>query len=602
MQITKTETQPHLLLRQWLSVALPTQVYHYTYLDPTTRDIRLLVLLPSQEKSAHIKCLLTQVSLDETPVYEALSYAWGSQSDKIGTVSLEGKPFPVTSNLEDALHHLRREEEPRTLWVDALSINQTDDEEKSHQVQQMKAIFQLATQVVIWLGKESDDSDLAMDLIADIHKTGVDKFMTGLESARSWEALANFYRRPWFSRVWVLQETAVSHLSPEVRAGNKRLSWDACEAARTYVENQINIKNDPVSNMVRATVQSTVAAIHNVRRDLSPTDPMSNLEMLLKRTMRFFATDPRDKVFALLGLAHECDRMEIVPDYSKNLEQIYAELAVYLISKNINMIYFNTNSPSEDHPSWVPDWSWLNRRWPLWSPGFYKAAGNTTQAGRFSQDLSTLTIPALLIDRVGVTDEFVPRGVDPIEYNESHVSLVIGNIEALLRKAIDEQPSNAELAELNPEKSDALWRTLVINKESTTFTCPAPKSYEEMFHVSRGRSEVPAKFQSKFPTQEERKHEFVRPYEQEVQSTMSDQRFFVTRNGRIGVGPRHLQEADLVVVFWGADMPCVLRKQGSEHMRFLGPAYVHGVMDGETFKHIQTKAELEEQSELFLLH
>lgn len=219
-----------------------------------------------------------------------------------------------------------------------------------------------------------------------------------------------------------------------------------------------------------------------------------------------------DKVFALLGLAHESDRMEIVPDYSKSLEQVYAELAVYLISKNINMIYFNTHSPYEDHPSWVPDWSWLNRRWPLWTPGFYKAAGNTAQAGQFSEDLSTFTVPALLIDRIDVTDESAPRGVDPIEYNESHLPLMIDNIESLLRKAIDEQPSNAKLAELKPEKSDALWRTLVINKEGTTLTCPAPDSYGEMFKVSRGQSEVPTTFQLDLPTEEERRQKFARPY------------------------------------------------------------------------------------------
>lgn len=601
LQITSTVAQPHMLLRQWLSSTLPTQVYHYTFLDPTAHDIRLLVLLPSKEESTQIECLLTQVSLDEQPDYEALSYTWGSQIEKIGLVSLEGRPFPVTPSLEDALRHLRLEEDPRTLWVDALSINQIDDEEKSHQVQQLKSIFQLARGVVIWLGIESDDSDLAMNLIADIHNVGADNFKTSLESASSWEALAKFYRRSWFSRVWVLQETAVSHSSPQVGAGKKWISWDACESARIYVESQIKNISDPVSTMVRNSIKATVAAIHNVRRDLSPTDPISNLETLLTRTMTFYATDPRDKVFALLGLAHESDRMDIVPDYSKSLEQVYAELAVYLISKNINMIYFNTNSPNEAHPSWVPDWSWLNRRWPLWTPGIYKAAGDTDQAGRFSEDLSTFTVPALLIDRIDFTDEIVPRGPDPVEYNESHLSLIISNIETLIRKAADEQPSNTELAELNPEESDALWRTLVINREGATLVHPAPDSYGEMFKVLRGKSGVPATYQTELPTEEQREQEFVRPYKEDMQSTMSDQRFFITRNGRIGVGPRHLQGADLVVVFWGADMPCVLREQGGGYARFLGPAYVHGVMDGEAFRHIETNAELQEQSELFLL-
>lgn len=85
--------------------------------------------------------------------------------------------------------------------MDALLINQIDDEEKTHQVQLMREIYEVASRVVIWLGKASDDSDLAMDLIADIHRVGPQDYKANLEDAKSWKALGMLYRRPWWSRV-----------------------------------------------------------------------------------------------------------------------------------------------------------------------------------------------------------------------------------------------------------------------------------------------------------------------------------------------------------------------------------------------------------------
>lgn len=92
----KHEKLPHQLLRQWLTVNIPNEIHRYAFLDPTTDEIRLITLLPSDETSARIECLLSHVSLNSKPDYEALSYAWGDQKEDIRAISLGGKPFPVT--------------------------------------------------------------------------------------------------------------------------------------------------------------------------------------------------------------------------------------------------------------------------------------------------------------------------------------------------------------------------------------------------------------------------------------------------------------------------------------------------------------------------
>ncbi|KAH6675423.1 heterokaryon incompatibility, partial [Halenospora varia] len=100
--------------------------------------------------------------------FEALSCAWGDQSRGIQTILLNNFRFPISPNLWDALHHLRSEEVGRVLWVGAICINQLDSVEKGSQIQKKGDIYQAASRVVIWLGKPGFDSDLAMDLVANM--------------------------------------------------------------------------------------------------------------------------------------------------------------------------------------------------------------------------------------------------------------------------------------------------------------------------------------------------------------------------------------------------------------------------------------------------
>jgi hypothetical protein len=83
-------------------------------------------------------------------------------------VSGEGAVFSVTQNLEIALWHLRRTDELRVLWIDAVCINQADIAERSNEAARMDDIFSRARQVVFWLGPKSEDSDLAMARLQSI--------------------------------------------------------------------------------------------------------------------------------------------------------------------------------------------------------------------------------------------------------------------------------------------------------------------------------------------------------------------------------------------------------------------------------------------------
>ncbi|KAF2803485.1 uncharacterized protein BDZ99DRAFT_399646, partial [Mytilinidion resinicola] len=99
--------------------------------------------------------------LGEHPTYEALSYTWGDMSTTT-TMDLCGHPFSISNNLESALRHLRQDSEWRDLWVDAICIDQSNMPERSAQVLKMAEIYRHASKVIVWLGEESSDSNLAM--------------------------------------------------------------------------------------------------------------------------------------------------------------------------------------------------------------------------------------------------------------------------------------------------------------------------------------------------------------------------------------------------------------------------------------------------------
>ena len=148
------------------------QSIHYSLLDYSRSEIRLLTLHPAQafleeSDTPVLTCTLETVSLLNSPSYVALSYAWGNSTTP-QIIHINGEPVPVGENLAAALSHIRKPDRPIILWVDAVCINQDDKLERSHQVSIMTVIYSKAEYVLAWLGVAADHSDKAMDLYSTI--------------------------------------------------------------------------------------------------------------------------------------------------------------------------------------------------------------------------------------------------------------------------------------------------------------------------------------------------------------------------------------------------------------------------------------------------
>lgn len=174
-------------------------------------SIRLLRLMPHQDKNAPIRCQLFDYPLHDsdkgTHLYETLSYVWGS-SDRPQSILIGDCDFPVTANLYAALEHLQDRFLERVLWVDAICINQKDMEERSRQVQAMAMIYAKSSRVLVWLGQAETDGDHALEAI---RVAAEERSVKPSMDKTNREAILRLLQRPWFQRIWV-GEAAVQQL------------------------------------------------------------------------------------------------------------------------------------------------------------------------------------------------------------------------------------------------------------------------------------------------------------------------------------------------------------------------------------------------------
>jgi hypothetical protein len=178
-------------------------------------NIRLLRLIPHQDKLAPIQCHLFEYPLRSlghhtAHLYEALSYVWGSGTHSLplyiqpplptGGVRESGigdiRCLHITKNLHTALIHIRDPYFDRVLWIDAVCINQQDNAEKGRQVQSMAKIYASASRVVVWLGPGTMDTAGAFEALC---KAASKKPV----STKVRDAIPALLRRPWFQRIWV---------------------------------------------------------------------------------------------------------------------------------------------------------------------------------------------------------------------------------------------------------------------------------------------------------------------------------------------------------------------------------------------------------------
>lgn len=297
-----------------------------------------------------IHCEIFEAWLDKSEgdlmPYEALSYTWGNVASTV-EITVTNCQMAVTINLFSALRHLRYENENRILWIDAICIDQTNLEERGYQVNQMGEIYKNAERVVVWLGEATDETDIAMDSIIKLHKEISKTASIQGASSQNWvnsrpfelctfsggfydwkdaeslqrRGLASLLGRSWFRRIWVLQEIANARVAL-IACGRKFVSAGTFALVPSGLE--LNVDHH---------CQAVLDIMPGVSRKESWWSQRRDLRTLLMKFEEGEATDPRDKIFALLGMATDvCDSKMMYADYEKDLQEVIQQTTLFLIS------------------------------------------------------------------------------------------------------------------------------------------------------------------------------------------------------------------------------------------------------------------------------
>jgi hypothetical protein len=226
----------------------------------------------------------------------------------------------VRTNLHLALQHIRREDKDKRIWIDQLSINQASKRERGHQVRIMGQIYANAAHVIVWLGPAYQDSDRAMEVLADWESIPkpVSWDMKGDWRKQDMSAILALLRRRYWRRVWVQQEI---HLARDftVHCGTFCAGKTGFVAAADFMlDSQRKL---PYGRKVPA-IETLVRTKNSPFRWTKKKN--SNLESWLRMGMRssLQMTEPRDLIYAMLGISSDCQNGEIVPDYEKPLSKI----------------------------------------------------------------------------------------------------------------------------------------------------------------------------------------------------------------------------------------------------------------------------------------
>jgi hypothetical protein len=285
--------------------------------------------------------------------YAALSYVWGERREE-SRIYINGIEVKIRSNLAAALEVIRDSPEVAAglkLWVDAICINQLDNEEKGRQIRRMGSIYAYARLVFFWLGQGTEDSDLAFRGANRKNEADTTVLYRG-----GLKAICRICLNAYWYRLWTFQEIALGADSSIILCGTNRCTWSTFASAISSllaVQGYMGIPNqdlrmlEEIGNLYSVSMGRSwtshilVAAYRGTMEDkrelaagrsklLYPPLPAS---LAIGQTRRALCSDPRDKVYGMLALLEPSLQELIVPRYDQSVFLVYWEFAKAVIQE-----------------------------------------------------------------------------------------------------------------------------------------------------------------------------------------------------------------------------------------------------------------------------
>jgi hypothetical protein len=543
-------------------------------------------------------------SFIETMDFEALSYVWGDRT-QTSEIIIDTYTKLVSTNLEKALRSLRRNAK-RRLWVDALCINQNDDDERSSQVRIMADIYRDAKRVLVWLGESGRDYEKAIKWMKKNLHPGFTIESKGKQSGSKSKGesqqveidkgMEKLRADPYWHRMWTCQEFALAYDDPVIVCGEMSFDsgylWPALEA-RGLLQDMSMLLTERgrlhnASSSLFPSLQTSILIRHAMmRRGQIPYQISPSLGLFLCLTWARQCEDPRDKIFALYGLIGKKmlnGEKALLPDYKMAYVTIIAEAIAYVINEERDMDLFGflalypNSTRHESIPSWLPDLFDGDLRSPRCPAHFMTRDVCSTppisiaelyggNSPPISKDFRTLSLKGVIVDRI--RDTIVLEKTVPL------IKAQLESIQRLIesRTAAPDVRRHRQLripvslgTVILQSQEQSLWKTLTPRMEEDGGSADLANRDKIVIDYFAGLL---------VGAQERSVHNCI--------EHICGRTFFITESGIYGVGPPEIEEGDELTILNGLKLPFVLRKEThgktneAEIFKMIGAVFVSGL-------------------------
>jgi hypothetical protein len=555
----------------------------YKYKGLKDPKVRLLKLLPGRFGTS-IYVLFEVKTLTElsVPRYEALSYAWGSSDNPVDIYigTSDDYVVSVTQNLAYALQHLRYADRPRTLWIDAICVDQSNLTERSSQVQRMTDIYKLADMVLVWLGPEGDNSSFALEVLHSLStKVDIDWIrddMKPSDDAESngeahWSDLSvtlpygaeelipihHLFQRFWFERLWIRQEVRMAKCAVVI-CGFDTILWQNFRNAVYCLQS----KDIALHHLVGTSGQlffDRCKMIYNLCENLGS----QSIANLIDDARNCECSDPKDRIYGVLGMFNGGDRrLKIIPDYQKSIDQVYQDFFLSFLNtfKYENLLLLPW-CEMRDHrstmPSWVPDLSQKRISMPF-NDSF--ASGSSAAEVEYTGEGSLKVL--------GVKVATIMDAHQIQMYGRTR-SDVVAEIRHYGRPVLNK--NGGELLENYCRTMGGDYFRDRYDPPMSIY--PSLNESKEILRRFLGPQENVDSFESLDVA--------ATSYVQSVFNAIQDRSFISTEAGHIGLAPLLAKAGDEVVVIPGCPSPMALRPTTDGKYKVVGECFILGFMNGE---------------------
>ncbi|KAI8315340.1 hypothetical protein K4K61_002052 [Colletotrichum sp. SAR11_59] len=615
---------------------MPTSWLHLAIVRDNIRALRMLLEAgadpgcPGLELDASTAMRQRQHHSLKNIDYEALSYVWGDASPS-KHILIEEHTVPITINLHSALVHLRHSSEARTLWVDALCIDQSTHGERNQQVMIMGDIYRSASQVVVWLGVAADDSHLVFEHLKDksAKKSWPNVAKPTPRLRRAWLALIT---RPWFFRTWVIQEVALSRKAV-VMCGEDAAPWMDLGSGRSDISGGANGLSSRLSfpgNPPDHPISGFDADSHIWRLRLLKygSDPVS----IMRYSRVCQTSEVEDRVYGILGLF---EPGFVTVDYDMPVEQIFRQFteAVIRLTGDLRVLRcFGVGARTKSLPSWVPDFTDTATAGTLPLHSWHPPYGTPQDLTYRTADGTSSSVPA---------SELMQKVLPGMSFRDDGALLLRGKRVDKIRSLGPELPADTAYTPGTDafarvmREWEALAATLISEWKKTSHAPSVTRAFaatlaashgDELHSIDLGFAEwyrhcgtgileqadpammlrdrefylwwlgVGKRDKEEDTTATEVEYE-LREFAKQMELSCYGRRFLITEEGSMGLAGLQARVGDHVVFFPGADQPFVLRRrEEGEGWVMANDCYLYGL---EPYALFQDEERLVEEFVIF---